>query len=162
MIFCTFFVSVTCLFFFSKYDWTFQQGNLFGSIISATDPVAVVAILRELGASEILSVSIEGESLLNDGVAILLYEIFVEFVEDAAVGHHGSIPWYKEMGAISWKACRIAIGGPAFGWAMAKITIFLLSYVYNDAPVEISATIVAAYLTYYLGENVLGELNYLQ
>ena len=45
---------------------------MFGSVISATDPVAVVALLKDLGASKKLGTLIEGESLLNDGTAIVL------------------------------------------------------------------------------------------
>ena len=46
---------------------------MMGSILSATDPVAVVALLKELGASISLNTLIEGESLLNDGVAMVFY-----------------------------------------------------------------------------------------
>ena len=48
---------------------------LFGALISATDPVAVVAIFRELGVPSRLLTIVEGESLLNDGVAIVLFTI---------------------------------------------------------------------------------------
>ena len=65
------------------YNWTFVQTILFGSIVSATDPVAVVAILKELGASKKLGLLIEGESLLNDGSAFVLYMICLEFVKGA-------------------------------------------------------------------------------
>ena len=47
-----------------------------GGMLSATDPVAVVAILKELGIAESLSMLIEGESLLNDGTAIVVFSIF--------------------------------------------------------------------------------------
>ena len=83
------------------YEWNWFVALMFGSIISATDPVAVVALLNELGnftqsfnslmirllninilnisflgVSKQLSTIIEGESLLNDGMAIVLYKIF--------------------------------------------------------------------------------------
>lgn len=50
---------------------------VFGSIVSATDPVAVVALLKELGASKRLSTLIEGESLLNDGTAMVLFAVIL-------------------------------------------------------------------------------------
>ena len=50
---------------------------LFGALISATDPVAVVAIFRELGVPSRLLTIVEGESLLNDGVAIVLFTILL-------------------------------------------------------------------------------------
>jgi NhaP-type Na+/H+ or K+/H+ antiporter len=52
------------------YDWSWKTSLLLGGLLSATDPVAVVALLKELGASKKLSTIIEGESLMNDGVAL--------------------------------------------------------------------------------------------
>merc|ERR1719399_475986 len=54
-------------------DWDFYLSLCAGAILCATDPVAVVALLKELGASPILTIQIQGESLLNDGTAIVLY-----------------------------------------------------------------------------------------
>eukprot|EP01084_Bolivina_argentea_P004719 8945_1 len=48
-------------------EWTVAETVSFAAIVSATDPVAVVALLRDLGASTRLATLIEGESLLNDG-----------------------------------------------------------------------------------------------
>jgi len=53
---------------------------MYGAIISATDPVAVVALLKELGASKRLSTMIEGESLLNDGTAFVVFLVLLDFV----------------------------------------------------------------------------------
>lgn len=139
--------------FWETYGWSFEQALLFGAIISATgnikskvgvvlciifsllsiDPVAVVAILRELGTSETLSVMIEGESLLNDGVAILLYEILKDMVE------------YPGADQGTWKITKqfiqIAIGGPIYGYLMGKVSIWCLTMVYNDAATEITITL---------------------
>ncbi|KAG8637596.1 hypothetical protein MANES_15G139900v8 [Manihot esculenta] len=49
------------------YNWSWKTSLLLGGLLSATDPVAVVALLKELGASKKLSTIIEGESLMNDG-----------------------------------------------------------------------------------------------
>lgn len=49
---------------------------MFGSVICATDPVAVVALLKELGGGKKLRTLIESESLLNDGTAIVVFMIF--------------------------------------------------------------------------------------
>ena len=62
----------------TDFDWT--SSILFGFLISATDPVAVIAILKELGASKRLSILIEGESLLNDGTAMVGFlVVYVSF-----------------------------------------------------------------------------------
>ena len=52
-----------------------------GAILCATDPVAVVALLRDLGASKKLSTVIEGESLFNDGTAIVVFKLFFELAK---------------------------------------------------------------------------------
>jgi len=62
-----------------KFSW--NACLMFGAIISATDPVAVVALLKELGASKKLATMIEGESLFNDGTAMVLFLIVLEFEE---------------------------------------------------------------------------------
>ena len=63
---------------------------LFGTVVSATDPVAVVALLKELGASKQLSTLIEGESLLNDGTAIVAFVVLIGAVTGASVFTVGS------------------------------------------------------------------------
>ena len=62
------------------YNWDWYQGMMFGAILSATDPVAVVALLRDLGASKQLAMVIEGEALLNDGAAIVFFNVFLRLV----------------------------------------------------------------------------------
>jgi len=59
-------------------DFTWNAAMLFGSIISATDPVAVVALLKELGASKRLATLIEGESILNDGTAMVVFLVILD------------------------------------------------------------------------------------
>lgn len=82
--------------------------------------------------SESLSVIVDGESLLNDGVAILLYEIFKELLEEEGEA--------QDAGSLAAKVIvmflRIAVGGPAFGFVAAKITIFCLARIFNDAYVD--------------------------
>ena len=65
------------------YEWSWSFCFMFGTIVSATDPVAVVALLKELGASKRLSTLIEAESLMNDGSAFVLFMIFKEYAKSA-------------------------------------------------------------------------------
>jgi sodium/hydrogen exchanger 10/11 len=62
-------------------DFTWEASLMYGSIVSATDPVAVVALLKELGASKRLATMIEGESLLNDGTAMVIFLVLIKLVE---------------------------------------------------------------------------------
>ncbi|KAL0027925.1 hypothetical protein WJX79_003037 [Trebouxia sp. C0005] len=58
------------------YNWTWLESLLFGAMLSATDPVAVIALLQEVGAEKELRTVIEGESLFNDGSAYVLFLLF--------------------------------------------------------------------------------------
>jgi hypothetical protein len=59
------------------YGWDWKLSMTFGSILAATDPVAVVALLKAVGASPKLTMQITGEALLNDGTAIVLFNLFL-------------------------------------------------------------------------------------
>ncbi|CAI5988173.1 unnamed protein product [Closterium sp. NIES-65] len=59
------------------YGWNWSTAMLLGGLLSATDPVAVVALLRDLGASKKLSTIIDGEALMNDGTAIVVFQLFL-------------------------------------------------------------------------------------
>ncbi|XP_067045427.1 sperm-specific sodium:proton exchanger-like [Acropora muricata] len=130
---------------FVYYHWTWFEALLFGSIVSATDPVAVVALLNDLGTSKQLSTIIEGESLLNDGMAIVLYKIFFNLAFSTMTA--------TEIGLYF---PQVALGGFFFGLIAGRVTVFWLQHVFNDALVEISITLASAYLTFYIGEEVLG------
>jgi len=58
------------------YNWSWKTSLLLGGLLSATDPVAIVALLKELGASKKLSTIIEGESLMNDGYLYFMIYCF--------------------------------------------------------------------------------------
>ena len=76
---CTAIIALCAIYIF-PYQWSWLVGLMFGSILSATDPVAVVAILHDSGASESLASLIDCESLLNDGSAFVIFLIFHNIV----------------------------------------------------------------------------------
>ena len=81
LILCTFLTAVVMRFVLGYAgEFTWEAALLFGSIVSATDPVAVVALLKELGASRRLATLIEGESLLNDGTAMVMFTVVLGIV----------------------------------------------------------------------------------
>ena len=87
---------------------------MFGSIISATDPVAVVALLKQLGASKRLSTMIEGESLLNDGTAMVAFTVFLDIAKGLD----------KTSGDIVKDFLILTLGGVGWGAAFAYLVIF--------------------------------------
>jgi NhaP-type Na+/H+ or K+/H+ antiporter len=62
-------------------DLTWYEALALGCVLSATDPVAVVALLKELGASVQFNILVEGESLLNDGTAMVFFMLFMSLVK---------------------------------------------------------------------------------
>ena len=66
------------LHFGSGLSWS--AALLFGSIVSATDPVSVLALFKKLGAPKRLTVILEGESLFNDGTAVVVFRIILGVV----------------------------------------------------------------------------------
>ncbi|CEM22073.1 unnamed protein product [Vitrella brassicaformis CCMP3155] len=126
--------------------------NVFGafqlsSVASATDPVAVVAMLGSLGAPKKLSSLIEGESLLNDGSAA----VFFLLLKDFASGGKPPTPLN-----IIITTLQLAIGGPLFGVVWAAFISFWLDKIWNWPNLEITVTLFGIYGGYFIGEAILG------
>ncbi|MDP8909328.1 MAG: cation:proton antiporter, partial [Chloroflexota bacterium] len=117
---------------------------LFGALISATDPVAVVAVFRELGVPQRLLTLVEGESLLNDGVAIVLVEILLV----AALGGAVSI----SDGLVDFFA--VFFGGAALGALVGLAAALALPWL--DALSAAALSMAVAYGSFVLADDVLG------
>ncbi len=125
--------------------WEWPIALMFGSVISATDPVAVVALLKELGASKKLGTLIEGESLLNDGTAIVIFMVFfIGLTQPEAE----SAPMVVEF-------VKVALGGTLLGLIIGGVTIAWVKKVFNDVLVEMTVIVAAAYLTFFVAEHFL-------
>jgi len=123
------------------FPW--EASLLFGSIISATDPVAVVCLLKELGASKRLATMIEGESLFNDGTAMVVFLVLLEIVE-------GNSPTFMD---IVIKFCRLSFGGPLLGVVCGAIMSFILHRTHNNFVLEVNTTIFISYLLFFIAES---------
>jgi len=126
--------------------WSFPTALILGVIMSATDPVAVVALLKDLGCKASLATTIEGESLLNDGTALVMYTILIKLIE----GDTSDNVWDYLVTFV-----KMSIGGALFGIAFAVVVVQWLRTVFNDSLTEITITLCAAYLCFFIAEYFL-------
>ena len=136
------------------YGWPLALAATLGSILSSTDPVAVGSVLKSAGAPPRLQMHISGESLLNDGSAVVFYSIF-SAIYLADLGEGSAVGWGEGIATFF----RMALGGTAVGLAFAVgLLIFLheldrrLEPEYNV--LQVVAALTVAYLSYYVSEQV--------
>ncbi|HEX7663127.1 MAG TPA: sodium:proton antiporter [Polyangiaceae bacterium] len=116
---------------------------VFGAVVAATDPIAVVALFKSLGAPKRLAVLLEAESLVNDGTAIVLFTIVLSMVSGAHVDVvHGVIDFGRIVGL-----------GAAVGFGFGGGARMLLRRV-DDAMIEITVSMIAAYGSFGVAEEL--------
>jgi len=128
-------------------DFGWDKSLMLGAILSATDPVAVVALLKEVGASKRLGTVIEGESLLNDGTSYVIFIIFFERVRDNYTNVDAGV-----IGDGLETFAQLAIGGPLVGLACGIVSVQWLLYVFNDPMVEVGITVATCYICFFVAE----------
>jgi CPA1 family monovalent cation:H+ antiporter len=116
---------------------------LLGAVIATTDPAAVIAVFRELGAPRRLTILVQGESLLNDAAAIAVFAIVV-----------GILTGQQEVGggSATLKFLEDFIGGAILGYLFARVAFWLIGRLDGELGAEITITIALAYLSFILGE----------
>jgi CPA1 family monovalent cation:H+ antiporter len=116
---------------------------VFGALISATDPVSVVALFRVLGVPRRLAVLLEGESLLNDGTAIVIFSLFLG---SALTGKFDFFQGVLEF-------FRVSIGGLAIGLSLGWLVSRVIARV-DDYLIETALTAVLAFGSYLAAERL--------
>ncbi|GFS66578.1 hypothetical protein NPIL_231273 [Nephila pilipes] len=147
LLFCTVLTGVFAKYVLASYNWSWFTAFLFGSIISATDPVAVVTLLKEMRLPPSFTILVEGESLLNDGVAIVIYDVLSQHVFT-----HSQLSIEDSVTDLV-KTCTVA---PIFGYISAKIAELILTWIYISPVSEMSIIFLQAYITYFVAERFLG------
>jgi len=121
----------------------FAAAAAFGALIAATDPVAVVAVFRTLGVPRRLAVAVEGESLFNDGTAIVIYNIAVGA---ALTGLFDPVAGVLDFLVVSLGGLAI---GLILGWMVAQVIARI-----DDPLIEVTLTTVLAFGAYLAAERI--------
>lgn len=143
------FLTTLVVYYVLPYGWDAATSCTVGSILAATDPVAVVSLLKELGASPVLTILIQGESLLNDGIAIVLFTVAYNIAggETYSVGRLAGFAAKSTLLA----GCLGALIGFVFYLWIRRSSDKLCE---SNALIQISLTIVCAYWSFIIAEGV--------
>ncbi|XP_051575162.1 sodium/hydrogen exchanger 1-like isoform X2 [Myxocyprinus asiaticus] len=118
---------------------------LFGSIVSAVDPVAVLAVFEEIHINELLHILVFGESLLNDAVTVVLYHLFEEF---------RSVPSITFIDGLLGIACFlvVSLGGIIVGAIYGILAAFTSRFTSHTRVIEPLFVFVYSYMAYLSAE----------
>lgn len=119
----------------------FSTALVFGALIAASDPVSVLAIFRRIGVPKRLEILLEGESLLNDGTAIVLFNLAL------AAALTGGVSLQRGLVDFAVNAGGGVLLGAALGWAFSRLIGLI-----NDHLVETTLTTVLAFGSYLVAE----------
>ncbi len=128
---------------------------LLAAIVAPTDPIAVVALLRQLGMSARLRVIIEGESLFNDGVGAAAYTIILTVLlltlQAKASGATSTAVGVGHIASLALMSAWLLVGGPIIGLAISYVITRLLRRI-EDRLIEVTITVSVAYGVYLIAD----------
>ncbi|CAF3492449.1 unnamed protein product [Rotaria sordida] len=122
---------------------------VFAALISAVDPVAVLATFTEIHVNDMLYIVVFGESLLNDAVSVVLYRMFDSF---AKIGQENLIPLDLILGFLSFFV--VSLGGVLIGIIFGVVACFTTKFTEHTPVLEPLIILVYAYLAYLTSEMV--------
>ncbi|XP_076592179.1 sodium/hydrogen exchanger 5 [Chaetodon auriga] len=120
---------------------------LFGSLISAVDPVAVLAVFEEVHVNDTLFIIVFGESLVNDAVTVVLYKVYISFVEVGAENVQ-TADYFKGVASF----LIVSIGGTLVGLVFAVILGFITRFTKKVRIIEPLFVFLLVYLAYLTAE----------
>lgn len=119
---------------------------IFAAIISSTDPIAVISIFKELGLKKRLIQMIDSESMFNDGTSAIFLDIILTF---GTIGLAAGTLWEGIGGFV-----YVVVGGISVGILSGFLASAIIGQIKNDFLIEVTMTIVTAYLSFIIAEEV--------
>lgn len=134
------------------YDWSWNFSLLFGAILSATDPVAVVSLLKGCDASPKLTILIIGESILNDGTAMVMFTLLFNML-------NGQTYTVADIALYLTNSC---LGSMSFGIGCGLGMVYWMRTLTNkykelDSILQITITVTCGYLIFFVAQNSLSQ-----
>ena len=118
----------------------------FAALMSATDPISVLSIFKSLGVSKKLAVTIEGESLLNDGIAVVLFQIssiyLITYIQMGIAGFGSGVLLFL----------KFSVGGLVIGLLLGFVFSQLLRP-FDDYPLEVAFSALLFFGCYFIAEH---------
>ncbi|MDJ0567738.1 MAG: sodium:proton antiporter [Pleurocapsa sp. MO_192.B19] len=124
---------------------TFLQAFLFGAMISATDPVAVIALFKECGVPKRLNILVEGESLFNDATAIVTFNIILTVIAAGTLETNT-----LSQGLV--KAVVVLLGGIVVGIVLAAVMGYFVTFANNNPFIQSTVSAVVAYAAFIIAD----------
>ncbi len=121
----------------------FVEAMIFGALISATDPISVLSLFRTLGVDSRLSVMVEGESLLNDGTAVVIFTIVLSVAGGATLSVGGAALEFVRIAGLA------AVVGAVIGAGISQLMRSI-----DDPMIEITLTVLGAYGAFIVAESL--------
>jgi CPA1 family monovalent cation:H+ antiporter len=119
---------------------------LLGTIVATTDPAAVIAVFRDVGAPARLTRLVEGEALLNDAAAIALFVVLLSMILAG-----GSPDIGRGLGDFA----AAFVGGGAVGFGLGRILLWIMPYLGDNRFAETTMSVAFAYLAFILAQHFL-------